>query len=161
MKNILLVFILGVCLMLTACNSKVGNEVRDEVVDVKDDIKQGIKDVVDDDFKYINEKYNYVLEVPDDIYNNCDITSSDDGKYVNFNLRTSNDNVFSIITVEDANFKNDMHNAKFLGSNEGYTTFIQFPDTTQISNENMRPLWEEMIEEAHDIEIEDFYFNNK
>lgn len=109
---------------------------------------------------YINKIYNYSIKLPEKIYINCDFEEIDNSKITTFYLKDENDMIMAIITIPDKEYKNDnMLGVKFLGSKNGFTTYIQLPTCGTISDESLRDLWNELVEQAGKIDEKNIIYN--
>lgn len=107
-------------------------------------------------FQYVNETYGYTLELPEKIYTACEVREQ--GGEVYFSLENDGDMVMAVISVPDAEKKEENLGLTELGSSNGFTTYLQLPTCGTLNNESNRELWTELCEEARTIGNEQITF---
>lgn len=107
---------------------------------------------------YTNETYGYSIELPKEISDHCEITEFEDRDEAVFAMKDGNDMVMAISTVPDDQY-GEIFGTKFLGSKDGYTTYVQLPTCGTLSNESARDLWDELVAQAGKLGETDIQYN--
>lgn len=110
------------------------------------------------EFEYINQYYHYNIKLPNEFYDYCNIIENEDDSEIYFNLKQSDDMIMVILTVPNERYSDEMLGTKFLGTKNGFTTYIQFPTCGTLNDENAREIWSNLVEKAHKIEENNFYY---
>ena len=140
--------IVGMLLMLAGCNerdlpSKVEYEQPTQTEPVEQEAAPS---------EVCNAVYGYAVEIPDTLAENCTIETEADGSEIRFLLKESGDFVAAICTGP-AEQELNLGERELVRQAE-YVVYLQLPTCGTLNQDEMRQLWEDMIDETEQIQAD-------
>lgn len=150
MKHMMTVLlILGMLLMLAGCNERdlSSEEKKDEQPTQTEPVGQEAAPS-----EVCNAVYGYAVEIPDALAENCTIETEADGSEIRLLLKESGDFVAAICTGP-AEQELNLGERELVRQAE-YVVYLQLPTCATLNQEEMRQLWEDMIDETEQIQAD-------
>lgn len=157
MKRQLILIFAAMLSLLASCGNIKGNTAENQPHDQINNNESS--NISSDEAVYTSEAYNYTLRLPKDIYESCEAVESDNEVY--FSPLDESDMVMALVTVPDGEYSGaGQAGVTFLGSKNGYSTYLQLPTCGTLDNESLRETLEKLVSSASEITYEDFSFTN-
>ena len=140
--------ILGMLLMLAGCNER---DLRSKVEYEQPTQTEPMEQEAAPSEVY-NAVYGYAVEIPDALAENCTIETEADGSEIRFLLKESGDFVAAVCTAP-AEQELNLGERELVRQAE-YVVYLQLPTCATLNQEEMRQLWEDMIDETEQIQAD-------
>ena len=140
--------ILGMLLILAGCKERgLSSEVEYEQPTQTEPVEQETAPS-----EVCNAMYGYAVEIPDALAENCTIEIEENGSEIRFLLKESGDFVAAVCTGPAEQELNP--GERELVRQTEYVVYLQLPTCGTLNQEEMRQLWENMIDETEQIQTD-------